>query len=538
MPLKIIDVSPNRKQFLIRFDYDQLIVSAVKDLPERKFYKKEKDAYWQVPAKYAASVLDFAQSWDFEVSSAAHRLAEGLNRPTPVLIDPVIADQYGQRKLFKHQIDGAWFLVNHPKAILADDMGLGKTTQALVAAACWHLPIVVICPATLKNNWLREAKIVEVPIVAIFSWAKFPSVLTDQSAFARGFVAIFDEAHYAQSGNKSARGQRFLELCEDASVAFLLTGTPMKNGLPINIKPLLKAIEHPIVSSSANYDIRYCNARATRFTRWDTTGAKNLDELHDKIKDRMLRRTKADCLDLPPLIRTMREAEATESVRQEYDRTFALLRSEYMARVNSGQISGNAEALVMLGHLRHAAAMAKISTTCEIANEVHGQGGSVVVFTNFVDVANHIMIGLDAWETNEVALLIGEIPQDERISRVDSFQSGRIKVLVCTYGTGGVGINLHKAQTVVLHDRPWTPADVDQAESRLHRYGQAGASVTSVWVQYGTLDTEIDDMLDAKSERISMVMEGKRKTMRGTESVMDVANRVLTELFTGDGNLI
>jgi SNF2 family DNA or RNA helicase len=312
----------------------------------------------------------------------------------------------------------------------------------------------------------------------------------------------------------------------------------MKNGLPINIKPLLKAIEHPVVADSSVYDRRYCDAKVTRFSRWDTSGAKNLDELHTKIKDRMLRRTKAECLDLPPLTRVMREAEATDSARKEYDHTFSMLRADYMARVSRGEICDNAEALVMMGHLRHAGSCAKIDSTVDIVDEVYEQGGSVVVFTNFLDVANRIMIKLAAWRENHVALLVGEIHQTERTRRVDDFQSGKLKVLICTYGTGGVGINLHAAQTIVLHDRPWTPADVDQAESRLHRYGQEGDRVTSIWVQYGALDVEIDDMLDTKSERIAMVMEGKRKTMRGTESVIDVASRVLSGLFAEDGGLL
>jgi SNF2 family DNA or RNA helicase len=60
--------------------------------------------------------------------------------------------------LFAHQVEGVAFLLARRRSILADDMGLGKTRQSIIALR--HAepvgPYLVICPASLKWNWVRE----------------------------------------------------------------------------------------------------------------------------------------------------------------------------------------------------------------------------------------------------------------------------------------------------------------------------------------------------------------------------------------------
>lgn len=64
-------------------------------------------------------------------------------------------------KLFDYQKEGIIFSLFKTGAIIADEMGLGKTLQA-IAVACLKKDIfdlkrtLVICPATLKFQWLKE----------------------------------------------------------------------------------------------------------------------------------------------------------------------------------------------------------------------------------------------------------------------------------------------------------------------------------------------------------------------------------------------
>ena len=78
----------------------------------------------------------------------------------------------------------------------------------------------------------------------------------------------------------------------------------------------------------------------------------------------------------------------------------------------------------------------------------------------------------------------------------------------------------------MLVDRPWTPGDAEQCEDRLHRIGQQG-NVTAIWLQYGAIDKKIDMLLQRKQVRIDLIARGKRKTMRGIESIRFMAKEIL-----------
>ena len=118
------------------------------------------------------------------------------------------------------------------KAILADDMGLGKTRQAIVAAT--HLeqvgPYLVVCPASVKQNWVREIEIVEPdartaivgpkppPVGDYDGWVVVNYDILErhfESLAAREWKAIvFDEAHYMKNyrSKRSRLGRRLVEV--------------------------------------------------------------------------------------------------------------------------------------------------------------------------------------------------------------------------------------------------------------------------------------------------------------------------------------
>lgn len=452
-------------------------------------------------------------------------------------------------------------MAHRHRVILADDMGLGKTLQALLIAKAWHetldVPILVIAPKSLRENWLREAASVQVEL-EMFSWAKLPEPLE------RPYVMIADEAHYAQSGSKSARGRAYLELAasDNCMACYSLTGTPMKNAKPVNLIPLLQAARHPIVANKVAFEKRYCNAQATRFSKWDTSGAAHLDELHEKLKDVMIRRLKKDCLDLPEKIRDIRRAEMSAEAGKEYHRKLKQLAAEYQARkvARRAQLAeelataldandrdairnrmanmDNADAIVALGQMRHAGSDAKAEAAIEMAQDIIEQGDPVVVFTEFVDSAERIAAELR--KTCPTELLTGAVTGNEdtdqgvmskRQAMVDRFQAGQSKAFVSTIRAGGVGITLTAASYALLVDRPWTPGDAEQAEDRIHRIGQ-NKTANCIWLQANGVDEMIDELLIKKSERIELVLEGKRKTLRGaTGSVASMAHRILNTLF-------
>lgn len=434
--------------------------------------------------------------------------------------------------LFSHQKEAVKWLLAHRTGgiyrggILADDMGLGKTLSALVAARAMAkihgCPVFVICPASLKDNWLREAAKAGAAI-EVFSWAKMPKALESKK-----YLVIADEAHYAQNENsKRTKELKALADHENCLGTWLLTGTPIKNGRPINLFPLLQITQHPLAADSWEFQKYYCNAHHKSIgtkSIWDNTGAAHLDELSKKTEDIILRRKKAECLDLPPKLRSLvpilLEGEAGKNYRQEIDRHI----SEYREREKRGEVKEGAEALVTINALRKVGSLYKVPAAIEYTAELLEQGQAVVIFTEYLESAKALYTALSQIAPCE--LLTGETKQEERQAIVDRFQSGTSKIFIGTIKAGGVGLTLTAANQVILVDRPWTPGDADQAEDRCYRIGQNN-TVNAYWIQLGAIDEAIDTLLAEKRDRIELMLKGKRKTLRGLSKPSELAKELL-----------
>lgn len=501
----------------LSFAYDPALVQIARGLPQRRFDPVTKA--WLVPLSALDAVRAAFPSVRLDPEFAGALAAETARRDATALAEERSRTEALARYeadpakagLYAHQDDGVRYLLATHRAIVADDLGLGKTREALVAAKALGHHIIVVAPAGLRVNWLREAEAVDA-VIEVFSWAKVPEPVE------AAYTLIADEAHYAQSMT-SARTKRMLALAAKAQAVFLLTGTPIKNGRPANLYPLLAAVKHELAADRRAYEIRYCAAKATRWTRWDVTGAAHLDELHARTADRVLRRLKAECLDLPPKVRVLRSVEMSAESERLYRETLEGLQKDYRERKAKGEIK-EADALVMLGHLRHAGSLGKVETAVELAEEVLEQGGQVVLFAAYRDTVDRLVGALGAGRIS------GDDDAESRTRTIDAFQAGSLRAIVCSLGAGNVGITLTAAQTVILVDRPWTPGDAVQTEDRCHRIGQRG-SVTCLWLQANGADQLVDHILEQKQERIELVLAGKRKTLRGLGSMTEVAEAVL-----------
>lgn len=192
------------------------------------------------------------------------------------LLEPVQDDL--RQSLVQHAqlskpLANGWTLFGHQKkavlrgllmrrAILALDMGTGKTLTACVWARAFcktytNLTVIVICPVSLKDEWKRTAEQATKLSVQtgtalecvgddnqqntyIASWGKIPDSVPGDGPF----VVVADEAHSMQSMT-AARTKNVLDLVNESGPTkrcvgvLLLTGTPMKNGKPSNLYPLL-----------------------------------------------------------------------------------------------------------------------------------------------------------------------------------------------------------------------------------------------------------------------------------------------------------
>ncbi len=305
------------------------------------------------------------------------------------------------------------------------------------------------------------------------------------------------------------------------------TGTPIKNGSPINLFPLLEMCQHKLAEDKSNYIDRYCAPVRRSYGKqsfWDITGAAHLDELSEETKDVILRRTKKECLkELPDKMRLYKAIELESKEKKAYQKKFKELLADYRRRVKEGKVDGAAEALVTLNYMRKLNSEFKVPAAIELVEELLEQGQQVVIFTEFVESAKALYKEFE--KISE--LLIGDTK--DRQGPVDRFQSAESKIFIGTIKAGGVGITLTAASNVILVDRPWTPGDTEQAEDRCYRLGQQNA-VFVTWIQLGVVDESIDELIHQKQKNIDLVLAGKNQDLDRAKTAKELAVELIEKL--------
>lgn len=471
---------------------------------------------WEFPLEAAAALQELLAG-RFALDPELLQWLQWLHQPLPPLPPHrhlVAAAELGQplvdgRQLMAHQRAAVRWLLARRGAVLADAMGLGKTLSALVAARAMvrlaDCRVVVVAPVGLHHHWRSEALALGLTL-ELHSWARLPAQLPQA-----GCVLIADEAHFAQN-LQTARSQAFLRLARHprGRAIWLLTGTPMRNGRPAQLFPLLAAIGHPLAQNQRAYEELFCQGhwREHKGRRiWQASGASRLDELQRLIRPLVLHRRKQHCLDLPPKRRLLLPVQLDEDQARGFEARLQRQIGHYRRRAARGEVRRDAEVLAALTALRQISSHYKLPRAAALVRELLMAGEAAVVFTAFLTTAEALQRELGCG-----TLLTGAVPAGQRQRLVDRFQSGASSLLIATYGTGGLGFTLHRARHVVLIERPWTPGDAEQAEDRAHRIGM-GSALTCHWLQLGVADQLVDGLIASKAERISLVLQGRAREL-------------------------
>lgn len=437
--------------------------------------------------------------------------------------------------LFAHQVEGVAFLLARRRAILADDMGLGKTRQSILALR--HAepvgPYLVLCPASVKWNWVREIQGIDAKAeCVVLSGSKDGRVSPDFTGWVllnydilgKRFKeleplewkgVVFDEAHLLKNheSQRSKLSRRLvLELAPEA-VVHALTGTPLTNR-PRDLFPLLQFIRHPLGRSFLSFAKRYCDAEKNDYG-WVTDGASNLEELTLQLHGSMLRRRKEDVLDLPPKIRTWVEVEiARDTAAAELHEVFATL---VASRADERPQSSRSRLLAKITKAREKIARAKIQSTCDLAESVVAQGEKVIVFSCF-----DAPIAAMKAHFGEVAVtLTGSTPTEQRQGLVDRFQQDpTVRIFLANLIAGGIGLNLTQARHVVFNDLDWVPANHWQAEDRAYRIGQQASVTVHYLTARGTIDEFVRNVLRVKAALVEAVVDGGALSPLATRDVL------------------
>ena len=507
-----------------------------KDYPKKAGFKWNKEIKkWYTENKSSAYLLSTEVKMKFEGYedlidiSLAKAPTKNLDIPAPVGLE-----------YLPFQKACVEYAIEKGNILIADEMGLGKTIEAigiinyLTKEENKKLSVIIVCPNSLKLNWLKELQkwLYHKRIVFLLSANSFiPKYQRDRGDiiivnydiikkleiyFMKWSfdIAIFDEAHYLK--NEKALRTIYCKKIE-ADRKYLLTGTPIMNR-PIELLSLLQIINSPIAQNRGYFIYRYCRSFSKNGS-CDTKGAMNLSELNAKLRDNcMIRRLKRDVLaELPEKRRqlitieaiTKEEIEAVnnemkkfyETKKKRDEMSASLYQKKISEQINAEEYAKEVEniksfvisSIREISELRQQTALLKIPYIVEAVDTLIENEEKVIIFAYHHRIINALYENLKKYNP---VVITGDTSIEDRDLFVKQFQdmNSNVKVIILNIKAGGVGITLHASSNVIFAELDWTPANISQAEDRAHRIGQK----SSVNVYHYVIDGSIDCYLAKK----------------------------------------
>jgi SNF2 family DNA or RNA helicase len=156
--------------------------------------------------------------------------------------------------------------------------------------------------------------------------------------------------------------------------------------------------------------------------------------------------------------------------------------------------------------------------------EVADSGRKAIIFSQWVEPLELLAGHLAAFGPLQFH---GRIPANQRQAVLDAFRTDPHKqILLMSYGTGSVGLNLQFANYVFLFDRWWNPAIEDQAIKRAHRIGQKEPVFVTRFVAQNTIEGRICEVLEKKRQLFNELIE-----QNGTPAALGLSEEEIFSLF-------
>jgi len=326
--------------------------------------------------------------------------------------------------------------------------------------------------------------------------------------------------------NPSAkRTKSILALGKEATYRRILTGSPVTKS-PLDLYTQCGFLNSYLLGYDSFYAFRnrYANMIDRNFggRRVQLIGSyKRLDELADKLKGFSYRVLKDDCLDLPDKVYIRREVDLTD----EQSKAYSTMKSAALAQLK-GKMATAPHVLTQMmrlhqitcGHLRNddgTITEIKNNRLKELVNLLEEVEGKVIIWANYVyDIENIVKVISDEFGEDSIVQYYGAIPAEQRQENIKKFQDpdSKARFFIGNPQTGGYGITLTCANTVVYYSNGYDLEKRLQSEDRAHRIGQT-KSVTYVdFIAPKTVDEKSVKALRNKIDIASQVMGEELKS--------------------------
>ena len=314
---------------------------------------------------------------------------------------------------------------------------------------------------------------------------------------------------------KNRKAKRTKALCkigEQCAMRRILTGSPVTRS-PMDLYSQMDFLNPRILGFKSYYAFQGRYAVVQRRTMGahsfnHIVGFRRLDELTEKLQEHSYRVRKEDCLDLPDKVYVKREVELTKEQTSAYTQMKHLA----LARLGSGELATTQNVLTQImrlqqiccGHLTdddgtvHEVKSNRLSSLLDICDEI--QGKAIIWATWTMDIRSITEALRDRFSVLSVSPLHGETPDSERQQIVESFQDrqSELRFIVGHPRTGGFGLTLTAATTVIYYSNSYDLELRLQSEDRAHRIGQTNKVTYIDLISPKTIDEKIVNALRGK----------------------------------------
>ena len=337
-------------------------------------------------------------------------------------------------------------------------------------------------------------------------------------------IMIVDESTTIKN-RKATRTKNIMMLAQDAKYRRILTGSPITKS-PMDLYSQCAVLSTKALGFKSYYAFqnRYAlvvkRSMGTRAFQ-EIVGYRRLDELNEKLDTFSNRVLKEDCLDLPDKVYIKRYVPLTD----EQERMYKQMKKLALAKLESGELATTASVLTQIMRLQQICCgflqpdegeievldNNRLKELLEITEELQGKA---IIWASYTHDIQQIASSLrDRFGPKAVATYYGATPQDERQEIVDKFQDPKspLRFFVGQPRTGGYGITLTAATTMIYYSNSYDLEIRLQSEDRAHRIKQENKVTYIDLVSPDTIDEKILKALRSKIDLAGRVLGEEAK---------------------------
>lgn len=532
--LDLLRLMPDRRRWVSR-----TLVFEMTDANVGFFKENLPDVVWSPDALQAVKKLQELR-WSGEATAAAKK--------RDVL--PDVKFTY-KTKPFKHQEKA--FLLSRDKASFAllMEMGTGKTKVVLDTAAYLYQrgkieALVVIAPNNVHRQWAVDQIPEHLPDWCPRTVLVYGSLIVQSAGFRKDLKKWFEDDHKLRimcvniEGLSTAKATAFVHDILDKLPAMLvvdectriktpgasrtknairlsklapykriMSGSPVTKGAEDLYSPLA-FLDPNILGFSSYWAFRGRHCTMGGWQGKQIVGYRNIEELQARLDGWSYRIRKADCLDLPEKVYVTVPVPLAPDQRAAYKE----LRDNFIVEIDGGMVEA-AMAITRLLRLQQIVC-GRAVTDAGVKRFIHSRvitcvdlvesaSGKTIVWSRFLEDIDNISEELKQRG-------IGHITYDgrskNRMDLVTQFRKDEnCRVFVGQPASGGIGLNLEVANTVIYYSNDYNAEVRWQSEDRAHRIGQVNKVTYIDLVAPGTIDTKILAALKNKKNVAAMVVD-------------------------------